>query len=53
VPAWFLCGETGKLHLKAFAGDPAPSPIEIMVFLVLGWLLVLLGEHKSMHLKKS
>jgi len=50
---WFLCGETGKLHLKAFAGDPAPSPIEIMVFLVLGWLFVLLGEYKSMRLTKS
>ena len=50
---WFLCGETGKLHLLAFAGDPAPSPIEIMVFLVLGWFFVLLGEYKSLQLKKS
>ena len=50
---WFLCGETGKLHLKAFAGDPAPSPIEIIVFLALGWIFVLLGEYKSMRLKKS
>jgi hypothetical protein len=50
---WFLCGETGKLHLKAFAGDPAPSPIEIMVFLVLGWFFVLLGEYKSMQRKES
>ena len=50
---WFLCGETGKLHLQAFAGDPAPSPIEIMVFLVLGWFIVLLGEYKSLQLKKS
>ncbi len=50
---WFLCGETGKLHLKAFAGDPAPSPIEIMVFLVLGWLFVLVGEYIAARLKKS
>ena len=50
---WFLCGETGKLHLRAFAGDPAPSPIEIMVFLVLGWFFVLLGEYRSMRLVKS
>ena len=48
---WFLCGETGKLHLKAFTGDPAPSPIEIMVFLVLGWFFVLLGEYRSVRLK--
>jgi hypothetical protein len=50
---WFLCGETGKLHQSVFAGDPAPSPIEIMVFLVLGWLFVLLGEYRSMRLKGS
>lgn len=51
--SWFLCGETGKLHQKVFAGDPAPSPIEIIVFLVLGWLFVLVGEYQSMRLKKN
>jgi hypothetical protein len=51
--SWFLCGETGKVHLKAFEGSPLPTPIEIMVFLVLGWLFVLVGEYKSMRLKKS
>ncbi|MCB0190956.1 MAG: hypothetical protein KDJ65_03330 [Anaerolineae bacterium] len=50
--SWFLCGETAKMHLKAFEGSSAPSPIEIMVFLILGWLFVLIGEYKSMHLKK-
>ena len=44
--SWFLCGETAKMHLKAFAGSAPPSPIEIMVFLVLGWLFVLVGEYK-------
>lgn len=44
---WFLCGETGKLHLRAFEADPMPSPIEIMVFLVFGWIFVLVGEYKS------
>ena len=48
--SWFLCGETGKLHLRAFEGDPMPSPIEIMVFLVLGWVFVLVGEYKSRRL---
>ena len=50
---WFLCGETAKMHLKAFEGSSAPSPIEIMVFLVLGWLFVLVGEYKAMQLKQS
>ena len=50
--SWFLCGETGKLHLKAFEGSPIPTPIEIMVFLVLGWFFVLIGDYKVMKLKK-
>jgi hypothetical protein len=49
--SWFLCGETAKLHLKVFEGSSVPSPIEIMVFLVLGWLFVLIGDYKEMRLK--
>jgi hypothetical protein len=51
--SWFLCGETAKMHLKVFEGSSLPSPIEVMVFLVLGWLFVLVGEYKAMQLKKS
>ncbi|MFC1879502.1 hypothetical protein ACFLZW_06270 [Chloroflexota bacterium] len=51
--SWFLCGETAKLHLKAFEGSLVPSPIEIMVFLVLGWLFVLIGDYKEMRLKQG
>ena len=50
---WFLCGETAKLHLKAFEGGSIPSPIEIMVFLVLGWLFILIGDYKEMRLKSA
>ena len=50
--SWFLCGETAKMHLKVFEGSPAPSPIEIMVFLILGWLFVLIGDYREMRLKK-
>ena len=51
--SWFLCGETAKMHLKAFEGQSPPSPIEIIVFLVLGWILVLIGDYKEMRLKKN
>jgi phage gp29-like protein len=50
--SWFLCGETAKMHLKEFEDSSLPSPIEVMAFLVLGWLFVLIGEYKSMRLKK-
>ena len=51
--SWFLCGETARMHLKAFEGKSPPIPIEVMVFLVLGWLFVLVGEYKAMQLQKS
>jgi len=50
--SWFACGETAKMHLKAFEGSSVPSPIEVMVFLVLGWLFVLAGEYKAMRLQQ-
>jgi hypothetical protein len=51
--SWFLCGETAPMRLKAFEGRSPPVPIEIMVFLVLGWLFVLIGDYREMRLKKS
>jgi hypothetical protein len=30
-----------------------PSPIEVMVFLILGWLFVLVGEYKAKQLKRG
>jgi len=51
--SWFLCGETAKLHLKAFEGSSVPSPIEIIVFLVLGWVFILIGDYKEMRLKSA
>ena len=51
--SWFLCGETAKMHLKAFEGRPPPSPMEIIVFLILGWLFVLIGDYREMRLKTS
>jgi hypothetical protein len=41
------------MHLKAFEGRSPPVPIEIMVFLVLGWLFVLVGDYKAMRLAKT
>ena len=51
--SWFLCGETGNPHLKAFEGAPPPVPIEILVFLVLGWVFLLAGNYQEMRLRRS
>jgi hypothetical protein len=50
---WYLCGDTAKLHLKAFEGTSVPSPTETMVFLVLGWFFVVLGEYRSMKIDRK
>ena len=50
---WFLCGETAKMHLKVYEGSVQPSPIEIMVFLVLGWFFVTLGEYRSVRAEQG
>jgi hypothetical protein len=52
IASWFICGETAKMHLKAFEGTAVPSPIEVMVFLVLGWLFVMIGDYREMRLRK-
>jgi hypothetical protein len=51
--SWFLCGETAPLRLKAFEGRSPPVPIEVMVFLALGWIFVLIGDYREMRLKKG
>jgi hypothetical protein len=51
--SWFLCGETGNPHLKAFQGAPPPVPIEIMVFLALGWVCLAVGHYQELRLRKS
>ena len=50
--SWFLCGETAKMHPWALEGQSPPSPIEIIDFVVLGWLFVLIGEYMEMRLTK-
>lgn len=45
--SWFLCGEFAPLRVQAFANRGPPSPIEIMVYLVLGWLFLVLGHYAA------
>ncbi|UCD73555.1 MAG: hypothetical protein JSW01_02645, partial [Candidatus Bathyarchaeota archaeon] len=52
IATWFLCGETAPLRLLAFAGRSPPNPIEIMVYLILGWLFLFVSHYQSVQLKK-
>ncbi len=47
IGAWFTCGGLGLPFLKANEGTPPATPINIMIFLVLGWLFLFLSHYKS------
>jgi hypothetical protein len=47
MAAWFTCGVAGEPFWKALEGEPRPSPIYLIVLLVLGWLFLFLGHYKS------
>lgn len=55
IASWFICGELGSLHQPAFANEPPGSPMDIMTYLVLGWVCIFIGSYigngKSMRLK--
>ncbi len=47
IAMWFLCGTLGAPFLKVLENEPVSSPISIIVYLVLGWLFLLLSHYKS------
>lgn len=47
IAAWFSCGWLSRPFLKAFENESTPSPINIMIFTVLGWLFLFLSHYKS------
>ncbi|MFC1481397.1 hypothetical protein ACFL6E_04020 [Candidatus Neomarinimicrobiota bacterium] len=47
IGAWFTCGVAGKPFLLAVQDLPASSPVNIMVFIALGWVFLFLGHYKS------
>jgi hypothetical protein len=47
IAAWFICGIASQPYLKALDEVSLSSPIHVMIFLVLGWIFLFLGHHKS------
>jgi len=47
IAAWFICGISSIPFLKAMEGESPSTPIHVMIFLVLGWIFLFLGHHKS------
>jgi hypothetical protein len=53
IAAWYICGAAGQPFMTALEGEAPVTPIHIMVFLVLGWLFLLLSQYRSGQLRSS
>jgi hypothetical protein len=47
IAAWFICGMASLPFINIFEGESPPTPIHIMIFMVLGWIFLFLGHYKS------
>lgn len=47
IGMWYLCGDLSRPYQKALLDLPPRSPVITIVYLVLGWLFLLLGHYKS------
>jgi len=47
IAVWFTCGMGGQLMAKAFEGEPSGTPLNIMIFFVLGWFFLFLGHYQA------
>ena len=47
IAMWYLCGTHALPYQKALLELPLRSPVAIIVYLVLGWLFLLLSHYKS------
>jgi len=47
IAAWFICGIASQPFLRSLEEVPVQTPINVMVFLVLGWLCLFLSHYMS------
>jgi hypothetical protein len=47
IAMWYLCGDLSRPYQRALLDLPPASPVPVIVYLVLGWLFLLLGHFKS------
>jgi len=45
--AWYICGRFGQPYLKSMSELGQSSPIDIMIYLALGWIFLFLSHLKS------
>ncbi len=47
IATWFTCGIGSQPFLKSFDGEGPGNPMTAMIFFVLGWLFLFLGQYTS------
>ena len=47
IAMWYLCGNLSRPYQRALSDLPPGSPVSTIVYLVLGWLFLLLSHYKS------
>ena len=47
IGMWYLCGELSRPYQRALSDQSPGSPVSTIVYLILGWLFLLLSHYKS------
>jgi hypothetical protein len=47
IAAWFICGIASQPFLKALEDESPPTPMHVIILLVMGWFFLFLGHYKS------
>jgi hypothetical protein len=51
IATWFTCGIGSQPFLKSFENEGPGNPMTAMIFFVLGWLFLFLGQYTSRRLR--
>ena len=52
IATWFICGAFGVLFNESMSSFTPRSPLNIMIYLVLGWLFILISNYKAAQIDK-
>ena len=51
LASWFICGAFGAQFSQGMTSFTPRSPLNIMIYLVLGWLFLLISHYKAVQVK--
>ena len=53
IAMWFLCGALGRQFFPALSSIKPSSPVQIIVYLTLGWFFIFLSHFKEVKILKG